>query len=37
MSRSCRAPRLAAALASALLLLTAATACGGEDSDSGAS
>ncbi|SDO78898.1 iron complex transport system substrate-binding protein [Streptomyces sp. cf386] len=37
MSRSRRVPRLAAALASALLFLTAATACGGEDSDSGAS
>lgn len=37
MFRSRRAPRLAAALASALLLLTAATACGGDDSDSGTS
>ncbi|MBT2409850.1 iron-siderophore ABC transporter substrate-binding protein [Streptomyces sp. ISL-12] len=37
MFRSRRAPRLAAALASALLLLTAATACGGDDSDSGSS
>ncbi|MFD7434059.1 iron-siderophore ABC transporter substrate-binding protein [Streptomyces sp. NPDC059861] len=37
MSRSRRAPRLAAALASALLLMTAATACGGDDSDSGTS
>ncbi|MFD0313293.1 iron-siderophore ABC transporter substrate-binding protein [Streptomyces flavalbus] len=35
MFRSRRAPRLAAALASALLLLTAATACGGDDSDPG--
>ncbi|MEV7996763.1 iron-siderophore ABC transporter substrate-binding protein [Streptomyces sp. NPDC086077] len=37
MFRSRRAPRLAATLASALLLMTAATACGGDDSDSGRS
>ncbi|MGV9455863.1 iron-siderophore ABC transporter substrate-binding protein [Streptomyces sp. NPDC003635] len=36
-SRSRRVPRLAAALGSALLLLSAATACGDDDSDSGAS
>ncbi|MFG3660990.1 iron-siderophore ABC transporter substrate-binding protein [Streptomyces sp. NPDC047706] len=34
MFRSRRAPRLAAALASALLLLSAATACGGDESGS---
>ncbi|SBT90766.1 iron complex transport system substrate-binding protein [Streptomyces sp. DI166] len=37
MFRSRRTPRLAAALASSLLLLTAATACGSDDSDAGSS
>ncbi|MGW7298571.1 iron-siderophore ABC transporter substrate-binding protein [Streptomyces sp. NPDC054829] len=37
MFRSRRTPRLAAALASSLLLLTAATACGSDDSDTGSS